>query len=190
MLSIITCLRVHPADQQSEQCAVRVWPAPLPAAAVPLDGRVFGQLLVPGHLPPHAQLQVRALRAGLGAGGGRQGSPEPAAGACIPAGAPSSCCLSTSATMCSLVTRHSLTADWAGRGSPGHGSPEVCIIFTHLVPLLHTGAAGAAVGQLRCAQLRHERARQVWRHHDRPCELLNSHSCSSFLTMLMSCCQC
>jgi hypothetical protein len=75
-----------PCCRQSEQRAVRVWPAPLPAPAVPLDGRVPGQLLVPGHLPPHAQLQVRALRAGLGARGGRQGAPELAAGSRVPAG--------------------------------------------------------------------------------------------------------
>lgn len=76
---------------------------------------------------------------------------------------------------------HSITADLTGVEALLVTTSYNSIIgITCAASFLHAGAAGAAVGQLRRAQLRHERPREVWRHHDGPCELLNSHKCSSF----------
>ena len=66
-------------------------PAPaLPAAGVPLDGSQPGELQLPGHVPPHAHLQVHPLRdqrRGRPGHARHDGPPEPAARALISGGA-------------------------------------------------------------------------------------------------------
>jgi hypothetical protein len=50
------CVRAQGAQQH-----VPVPESALPAAGVSLDGPLYGQLLLPGHLPSHENLPLRPL---------------------------------------------------------------------------------------------------------------------------------